>query len=330
MGQRARRAVGFNARAPLIMRLRVTADTMTRAALCLGLLVWSADSPCDGQERETASEEEVKEAHEPVSRLRAVALQNNIDFGIGSNDRTGLRLLIQPWQAEIGTGIWWRMKTFSALPVLYRPNANESEGGTFGLGDPEISVFWSPRKAGRSVLGVGPVVRFPLATDDALGSGKWSAGVTALAVARPGRWLFGVRTYNIWSFAGDEERSDVNQFLLNYISPTRARERLVCHQRSRRDGGLERAKRRPMAGPHRRGRRQARQSGQTWCRPSSFRLLQRHPSRDPAARGLDSTNTASVPIRELNASYPSPTSVGTAPEGALTMMVHGMTFGFTF
>ncbi len=190
---------------------------MTRAALCLGLLVWNADSPCDGQERETASEEEVKEAHEPVSRLRAVALQNNVDFGIGSNDRTGLRLLIQPWQAEVGTGIWWRMKTFSALPVLYRPNANESEGGTFGLGDPEISLFWSPRKAGRSVLGVGPVVRFPLATDDALGSGKWSAGVTALAIARPGRWLFGVRTYNIWSFAGDEERSDVNQFLLHYI-----------------------------------------------------------------------------------------------------------------
>ena len=190
---------------------------MTRAALCFGLLVWSADSPCDGQERETASEEEVKEAHEPVSRLRAVALQNNVDFGIGSNNRTGLRLLIQPWQAEIGKGIWWRMKTFSALPVVYQPNANESEGGTFGLGDPEISVFWSPRKTGRSVLGVGPVVRFPLATDDALGSGKWSAGVTALAVARPGRWLFGVRTYNIWSFAGDGERSDVNQFLLHYI-----------------------------------------------------------------------------------------------------------------
>jgi hypothetical protein len=144
-------------------------------------------------------------------------MQNNIDFGIGSNDRTGLRLLFQPWQAEVGTGIWWRMKTYSALPVLYQPNPNEAEGGTFGLGDPEISFFWSPRKAGRSVLGVGPVVRFPLATDDTLGSGKWSAGVTAIAVARPGRWLFGVRTYNIWSFAGSEERTDVNQFLLHYI-----------------------------------------------------------------------------------------------------------------
>ena len=90
---------------------------MKRVVLYLGLLVWSADSPCGGQERETASEEGVKEAHEPVSRLRAVAMQNNVDFGIGSKDRTGFQLLIQLWQAEVGTGIWWRMKTFSA-PVV--------------------------------------------------------------------------------------------------------------------------------------------------------------------------------------------------------------------
>ncbi len=175
------------------------------------------DDPVEALDLESASEEEVKEAHEPVSRLRALAMQNNIDFGIGSNDRTGLRLLIQPWQAEVGTGSWLRMKTYSALPVLYQPNPAEPEGGTFGLGDPEISSFWSPRKVGRSILGVGPVVRFPLATNDTLGSGKWSAGVSAIAVARPGRWLFGVRIYNVWSFAGSEDRADVNQFLLHYI-----------------------------------------------------------------------------------------------------------------
>lgn len=143
-------------------------------------------------------------------------MQNNFDFGIGEENRTGYGLFIQPWQAEVGTGAWWRAKSFSALPIIYRPDPDEPEGGTFGVGDPEISLFWSPRKTGSAMAGVGPIVRLPLATDESLGSGKWSAGVTAVAVVKPRGWLFGVRTYNVWSFAGDQDRADVNQFFLQY------------------------------------------------------------------------------------------------------------------
>jgi hypothetical protein len=35
-------------------------------------------------------------------------------------------------------------------------------------------------------------------------------------MARPRGWLLGVRTYNVWSFAGDKDRADVNQLLLQY------------------------------------------------------------------------------------------------------------------
>lgn len=175
--------------------------------------------PCQGQEDQLESisdEEATQEAQDPLTQLRAVAMQNNFDLGIGEENRTGYGLFIQPWQAEVGTGVWLRAKSFSALPIIYRPDPDQPEGGTFGVGDPEISVFWSPRKTGSAVAGVGPIVRFPLATDESLGSGKWSAGVTAVAVARPRGWLVGIRTYNLWSFAGDKERADVNQFLLQY------------------------------------------------------------------------------------------------------------------
>ena len=179
-----------------------------------------AAQPCRGQDDplERASDEEAtQEAQDPLTRLRAVAMQNNFDFSIGEENRSGYGLLIQPWQAEVGTGAWLRVKSFSALPILYRPDSDAPEGGTFGVGDPEISLFWSPRKTGSAVVGVGPIVRFPLATHESLGSGKWSAGVTAAAVVRRRGWLLGVRTYNLWSFAGDQDRADVNQFLLQYI-----------------------------------------------------------------------------------------------------------------
>ncbi len=183
------------------------------------LILFLTAQPCRGQEREreiASDEEATQEAQDPLTRWGAVAMQHNCDFGVGDGNRTGYGLFIQPWQAEVGTGDWRRIKSFSAIPILYRPDPEEPEGGTFGLGDPEVSLFWSPRKTGSAVAGIGPIVRFPLATDESRGSGKWSAGVTAAAVARPRRWLLGIRTYNVWSFAGEEDRADVNQFLLQY------------------------------------------------------------------------------------------------------------------
>lgn len=154
-----------------------------RRALPWRVLVacWFASEPCQGQEGHegslaSASDHEAKqEAQDPLTRSRAVAMQNNFEFGVGEENRTGYGLFIQPWQAEVGVGSWLRAKSFSALPIIYRPDPNEPEGGTFGVGDPEMSVFWSPSKTGTAVVGVGPIVRFPLATDESLGSGEWSA-----------------------------------------------------------------------------------------------------------------------------------------------------------
>jgi hypothetical protein len=146
-----------------------------------------------------------------------MTFQNNVDFGLGEDDRTGYQLLLQPWQAEIGKGAWMRLRTIAGLPLIYRPGTGPGEGGTFGLGDLEGSFFWAPRKTGSALVGVGPILRFPLATDAGLGSGKWSAGVTVAAIARPRGWLLGFRTYNIWSFAGDKNRPEVNQFFLQYL-----------------------------------------------------------------------------------------------------------------
>ncbi len=73
--------------------------------------------------------------------------------------------------------------------------------------------------------GAGPAFQFPTATDDELGTGKWSAG--------PGFVVFlsdkalhvttGFLILNLWSFAGDEDRANVNamtlQPFLNYNLP---------------------------------------------------------------------------------------------------------------
>ena len=64
------------------------------------------------------------------------------------------------------------------------------------------------------IWGVGPSLNLPTATDDVLGSGQWSTGLTAVGLTQPGWGTVGVLGRQLWSFAGDSDRKAVNQFLL--------------------------------------------------------------------------------------------------------------------
>src|SRR5262249_42071230 len=75
------------------------------------------------------------------------------------------------------------------------------------------------------VWGVGPAFQFPTATDDELGTGKWSAGpgFVVFLSDRPLHITTGFLILNLWSFAGDEDRANVNAMTLqpffNYNLP---------------------------------------------------------------------------------------------------------------
>jgi len=60
-------------------------------------------------------------------------------------------------------------------------------------------------------VGLGPQFTAPTATDDALGSEKWSAGFArVLFDARSPKFQHGYRLTWQASFAGDDDRADVN------------------------------------------------------------------------------------------------------------------------
>jgi hypothetical protein len=86
-----------------------------------------------------------------------------------------------------------------------------------GLGDIVQSFFFSPKEpVGGWILGFGPVLLYPSATDDRLGTEKWAAGPTALALKQSGPWTFGVLGNHLWSYAGSEDRRSVN---LTFVQP---------------------------------------------------------------------------------------------------------------
>jgi hypothetical protein len=106
----------------------------------------------------------------------------------------------------------WNLILRTILPVTYQDDIFPGEGSQFGLGDINLSLFFSPRKPTSSGLiwGVGPVLLLPTATDSMLGARKWGAGPTAVALTIRGPWTMGLLANHIWSYAGDGDRQDIN------------------------------------------------------------------------------------------------------------------------
>lgn len=163
-----------------------------------------------------------KAAQNPVAAMISLPFQNNTYFGVGPHGDTANVLNIQP-VIPIGLGEW-NIISRTIAPIIYLPDlapgldaiANDPQGsdGSFGLGDINQTFYFSPAAAGPVIWGVGPSLTVPTATDDSLGSEKWSAGPAAVALAMPGSWVVGSLVRQLWSFAGDSDRQDVNQTLI--------------------------------------------------------------------------------------------------------------------
>jgi hypothetical protein len=111
----------------------------------------------------------------------------------------------------------WNLINRAIQPVIYQPEPAPGLGSEFGLGDLVYQGFVSPLDSGDVTWGVGPVLQFPVATDDVLGTGKWSAGPALVALTMPKNWVVGALLYNVWSYAGDGERRSVNSMLFQYF-----------------------------------------------------------------------------------------------------------------
>lgn len=164
-----------------------------------------------------ASEEDLaKETQNPVSELISVPFESNFNFGVGPNDDLQYILYVQP-VVPFRLNEDWNLIARTIIPLIDQPELGPGVGGVFGLGDIQLSQFLSPAKSGALLWGIGPIFQFPTATDDALGSDKWSAGPTAAALTIRGPWVAGALVNHLWSFAGDDDRADVNQTLIQPI-----------------------------------------------------------------------------------------------------------------
>jgi hypothetical protein len=70
------------------------------------------------------------------------------------------------------------------------------------------------RLATSFIWGVGPAFTFPSANHEALGQGKFSTGLSAVALSIQGPWLVGALVTQVASVSGVGYRRDVSQMLV--------------------------------------------------------------------------------------------------------------------
>lgn len=106
----------------------------------------------------------------------------------------------------------WNLITRTILPVVFQEDIFPGAGSQSCIGDLSMSLFLSPQKPTKRglVWGAGGVFLLPTASDDVLGTEKWSAGPTAVALGQRGPWIYGVLAEHVWPFAGESDRDDVN------------------------------------------------------------------------------------------------------------------------
>ena len=164
-----------------------------------------------------------QELTNPLADLMTIPIQMNFDDNYGVDDAgSKITTNIQP-VVPFAIGNDWNLITRTIIPLVHQDEVVPGTGTQSGLGDINLQLFLSPRKATSSGLiwGAGAVLYLPTATDSLIGAKKWGAGPTGVVLKINGPWTYGGLANHIWSYAGDSDRPDINNtFMQPFVAYT--------------------------------------------------------------------------------------------------------------
>lgn len=163
------------------------------------------------------AQELAKNLSNPIASLISVPFQFNYDSGYGPDAGEKAYVNVQP-VIPFSINDDWNLISRTILPLAWQNDVAGPSGDQFGLRDITQSLFFSPKKPTDDgiIWGVGPAFLVPTATDPLLGSKQWGAGPTGVVLKQFDGWTVGMLANHIWSFAGDNDRSDINS---TYMQP---------------------------------------------------------------------------------------------------------------
>lgn len=158
-----------------------------------------------------------KKTQNPVGDIVSVPFQFNFNGGGGLEDQTHFNLNFQP---VVPIPLTPAVSLIFRTIVPFHSFPGPSDGKNGGVGDIQEQLFFTPAKPGKVIWGVGPMFSLPTATAEPARTGTWAGGVSAVALAMPGPWVFGALVTQVspMSDTGGEPETDVFslQYFINY------------------------------------------------------------------------------------------------------------------
>jgi hypothetical protein len=179
-------------------------------------ILFAGSSLAQEEQKPTSNDpaELAKTLANPIGALISVPFQNNMDIGIGATNGSRNTLNFQPI-VPINLSENFSLITRYILPVIAQHDITGEGTQQTGLADALVSGWISNAVVENGfVWGLGSAFLIPTATNGVLGTKKFAIGPTAIALKQTNGWTFGALINQIWSVAGDENRTDVNQMYL--------------------------------------------------------------------------------------------------------------------
>jgi hypothetical protein len=171
-------------------------------AACLALLLLVNEQACA-----QTSADDANKSNNPLNLAASFNVQNYFAPSLfGANAHTN-DFLLRPTIPVGPNGLIPVPQIFRlTAPISTRP----APGGGYNTGLGDINLFdIFLLSQGETQMGVGPLVTMPSATDPSLGTGKWQAGLAAVAVNANKARLLGALVQWQHSFAGQSSRPTV-------------------------------------------------------------------------------------------------------------------------
>jgi len=164
---------------------------------------------------EESTEDLAKQSQNPIANLINLPIEFNTISRVGLSEARSLNIVsFKPViPAKLGSS-GWSLITRTIIPFVNAPTSDTGRQAITGIGDINPQFFFVPESKNGLTWGVGPVLTLPTASNERLGSGKWSGGPGAVVVVTTDNLVFGAIANNQWSFAGSSRRDNVNSLLV--------------------------------------------------------------------------------------------------------------------
>lgn len=157
------------------------------------------------QEKEEESADLSAKIQNPIASLISIPFQNNYDFG--DDIRPTNTLNFQPvYPFSLSEKV--NLITRTIIPIVSGPLY--PEGRRDGIGNINVSMFFTPAKTSKFIWGVGPTFMFPT-IEEGLGFDKFGVAPSVIGLYQNNGWTVGAIFENFFGVAGNSN-NDLNFF----------------------------------------------------------------------------------------------------------------------